>query len=57
MTGMRSLCRNEKRELKVLADDFGLLKRKDVKEIIKNCKSYEKGRQEIMRIYTSVYMN
>ena len=57
MAGIRSLCRNEKRELKVLADDFGLLKRKDVQEIIKNCKSYAEGRQEIMRIYTSVYMN
>lgn len=57
MAGMRSLCRNEKRELKVLADDFGLLKRKDVQEIIKNCKSYAEGQQKIMRIYMSVYMN
>ena len=57
MSGMRSLCRNEKRELKVLADDFGLLKRKDVQEIIENCKSYTEGQQKIMRIYMSVYMN
>lgn len=56
MAGMRSLCRNEKRELKVLADDFGLLKRKDVQEIIKNCKSYAEGQQKIMRIYTNAYL-
>lgn len=56
MAGMRSLCRNEKRELKVLADDFGLLKRKDVQEIIKNCKSYTEGQQKIMRIYTNAYL-
>lgn len=56
MAGMRGLCRNEKRELKVLADDFGLLKRKDVQEIIKNCKSCAEGQQKIMRIYTNVYL-
>ncbi len=56
MAGMRSLCRNEKRELKVLADDFRLSKRKDVQEIIKNCRSHAEGQQKIMRIYTDVYL-
>lgn len=57
LAGMRSLCRQEKKELKVLADDFGLLQRKDVQEIIENCKSYAEGQQKIMRIYTAVYMS
>lgn len=52
IAGMRSLCRNEKRELKrelkVLVDDFGLLKRKDVQEMIKTAR--------VMRIYTDVYL-
>ena len=46
----------EKIELKVLADDFGLLHRKDVQEIIKSCKSYEEGQKRIMQVYTAVYM-
>lgn len=54
--GMRSLCRQEKKELKVLADDFGLLHREDVQEIIENSKSYAEGQQKIMRVYTAVYM-
>ena len=54
--GMRSLCRQEKKELKVFADDLGLLDRKDVQEIIQTCKSYEEGRRKIMRVNTAVYM-
>lgn len=46
----------EKKDLKVLADDFGLLHRADVQEIIANCKSYAEGQQKIMRVYTAVYM-
>lgn len=53
---MRSLCRQEKKELKVLADDFGLLHRKEVQEIIENCKSYAEGQQKIMRVYEAVYL-
>jgi len=53
---IRNLCRQEKKELKVLADDFGLLQRKEVQEIIENCKSYAEGQQKIMRVYTAVYM-
>ena len=46
----------EKKDLKVLADDFGLLHRAEVQEIIANCKSYAEGQQKIMRVYTAVYM-
>lgn len=46
----------EKKELKILADDFGLLHRADVQKIIKNCKNYVEGQKEIMRIYDMVYM-
>ena len=56
MGSMRSLCRQEKKELKVLADDFGLLHRKDVQEIIANSKSYAEGQRKIMRVYMAVYM-
>ena len=54
--GMRNLCREEKKELEVLADDFCLSHRADVQEIIETCKSYAEGQREIMKIYTAVYM-
>lgn len=56
MAGMRSLCKQEKKELKVLADDFGLLGREDVQEIIETCKSYSEGQRAIMRVYEKVYI-
>lgn len=46
----------EKKELKILADDFGLLHRADVQKVIANCKSYNEGQKEIMRIYEKVYI-
>lgn len=46
----------EKKDLKVLADDFGLLHRADVQEIIANCTDYAEGQRKIMRVYTAVYM-
>lgn len=48
--------KQEKKELKTLARDFGLLQRKEVQDIIENCKSYAEGQQKIMRVYTTVYM-
>lgn len=53
---MRSLCKEEKKELKVLADDFCLLHREDVQKIIETCKSYSEGQQKIMRVYEAVYL-
>lgn len=55
--GMRTLCKDEKKELKVLADDFGLLRRKEVQEIIENCRSYAEGQRKIMGVYETVYMH
>ena len=52
----RNLCKADKKELKILADDFRLLHRKDVQEAIKNSKTYAEGHQKIMRIYTKAYM-
>ncbi len=52
----RNLCREDKKELKTLADDFGLLYREDVQRIIETCKSYAQGQQAIMRVYEAVYM-
>lgn len=51
-----SLGISAQRELMTLADDFDLLHREDVQEIIENCKSYEEGQKEIMRVYEKVYM-
>lgn len=44
------------KELMTLANDFGLLHRKDVVEIIEKCKSYAEGQEKIMGVYTAVYM-
>lgn len=52
----RNLCRHDKKELKILADDFGLLERKEVQETIEACKRYAEGQREIMRVYEAVYM-
>lgn len=57
MGGMRSLCKEEKRELKVLADDFLLLDREEVQEIIASCNNYREGQQAILRVYERVYMS
>lgn len=45
-----------KKDLETLADDFGLLQRNDVQEIIQNCKIYAEGQRKIMRVYTKVYL-
>ena len=52
----RNLCKADKKELKTLADEFGLLGRKDVQEAIKNSKTYAEGQRAVMRIYTKTYM-
>lgn len=46
----------EKKDLETLADDFGLLQKNDVQEIIQNCKTYAEGQRKIMRVYTKVYL-
>ncbi len=53
---IKTMNKQDKRDLKTLADDFGLLYREDVQQIIQNCKSYAEGQQKIMRVYTAVYM-
>ncbi len=55
-SNMKTINKQDKRDLKTLARDFGLLQRKEVQEIIENCKSYSEGQQKIMRVYTAVYM-
>lgn len=52
----KSISKQDRKDLKVLAGDFGLLHRKDVQEIIETCKSYAEGQQKIMRVYTAVYI-
>ncbi len=52
----KTISEQDRKDLKILADDFGLLYRKEVQEIIENCKSYAEGQQKIMRVYMAVYM-
>ena len=56
MGRMRTMLGQERKDLKVLADDFGLLHRADVQEIIETCRSYDEGQRVIMRVYEAVYM-
>lgn len=53
---IKTISKQDRKDLKVLADDFGLLHRKEVQEIISTCKSYAEGQQKIMRVYEAVYM-
>lgn len=56
MQGIYKWSTNFRKELKVLADDFGLLHRKEVKEAIDTCQSYEEGRRKILKAYELAYM-
>ena len=51
----KTISKQDRKDLQVLADDFGLSYRKEVQEIIQNCRSYAEGQQKIMRVYTAVY--
>ena len=51
----KTISKQDRKDLQVLADDFGLSYRKEVREIIQNCRSYAEGQQKIMRVYTAVY--
>lgn len=53
---VKTISKQDRKDLKVLADDFGFLYRKEVQEIIETCKSYADGQQKIMRVYTAVYL-
>lgn len=56
MAKSRNLCKEAKKELKILADDFGLLYLEEVQTIIKTCTSYAEGWKGIMKIYENMYM-
>ena len=51
-----TITRQGRKDLKTLADDFGLLYMEEVQEIIAGCDSYSEGQQGIMRVYESVYL-
>lgn len=52
----KTISKQDKKDLKVLADDFCILHREEVQDSIETCKSYAEGQQKIMRIYETVYM-
>ena len=53
---VKTINEQDKKDLRTLADGFRLSHRKDVQDIIANCKSYAEGQQKIMRVYTAVYL-
>lgn len=53
---MRTLCRDDKRELRRLATDFGLAYKSEVQKAISTCQNYEDGRRKIMKAYEMAYM-
>ena len=53
---LKKISKQDRKELQILADDFGLLHRKDVQDIIGNCRSYSEGQRRILRVYTTVYL-
>ena len=52
----KKISRQDRKNLQVLADDFGLSYRGDVQDIIQSCRSYSEGQQKIMRVYSEVYL-
>lgn len=52
----KKMSSQDRKDLQVLADDFGLLYRQDVQEIIQNSRSYSEGQQKILRVYSMVYL-
>lgn len=48
--------RNFRKQLRILADDFCLLSRKDTRDAIQNCQNYEEGHKLLMKIYEKSYM-
>lgn len=52
----KKISQQDRKDLRTLADDFGILYRQDAQEVIKTCRSYAEGQRKIMRIYTAVYM-
>lgn len=53
--GIKTMSEQDRKDLQILADDFRLLGRKDVQEIIENSKNYGEGQRKIMRVYNAVY--
>lgn len=52
----KSITKQDRKDLQILASDFDLINRKDVQRIIESCNSYQEGQRAIMRIYNQVYM-
>lgn len=52
----RMMNRQDRKDLKMLARDFGLLHREEVQKILETCKDYADGQRKIMIVYTAVYL-
>lgn len=52
----KSISKQERKSLQILADDFGLINRRDVQRIIESRSSYTEGHRAILRIYNQAYM-
>lgn len=49
--------RKAKRELTVLATDFGLMQMSGVKELIETATDYHEAHKKLMKIYNQKYFN
>ncbi len=52
----RTISTQDRKDLQVLADDFGLSYRKDIQDIIQSCRSYSEGQRKILGVYAAVYL-
>lgn len=53
---VKKISKQDMKDLKILADDFRLLDREEVQEIIQTCESYAEGQRKIMRVYETTYL-
>lgn len=52
---IKTISKQEKKDLKTLAEDFGLLHRQDVQNFIETCKSFSEGRA--LKYYASLRLD
>lgn len=52
----KKMDKQDVKDLKTLARDFGLLHKEEVQKILETCKDYADGQRKIMQVYEMVYL-
>lgn len=52
----KKMDKQDVKDLKTLARDFGLLHKEEVQKILETCKDYADGQRKIMSVYEMVYL-